>query len=282
VFARTDPGGPSRMLVSRLESCTAPECTCREVGLRAVVLDVGDDFKPDDLVREALRTRLTSADAMNAQLDIDLGSVVPDDFEGRVPLSDDWAAYAQSQVDGELLERLHDQWLRAKGAVSAPKTDWEPRDPSDLVGWNEAHPADRADLYLDDDNVFIAEELYCVRPGCGCNEAVVAFAPTTRGSSDIGAIRVQIRTLELVERNAKPDKTLLLDRLWKAFTARHRHLAERLARRNKQMTDLAAVHSQQRRPVTRSAERVGRNEPCPCGSGKKYKRCCALTSDSSP
>ena len=21
--------------------------------------------------------------------------------------------------------------------------------------------------------------------------------------------------------------------------------------------------------------RVGRNDPCPCGSGKKYKRCCA-------
>ena len=21
---------------------------------------------------------------------------------------------------------------------------------------------------------------------------------------------------------------------------------------------------------------VGRNSPCPCGSGKKYKRCCAL------
>ena len=23
-----------------------------------------------------------------------------------------------------------------------------------------------------------------------------------------------------------------------------------------------------------SAGRVGRNEPCPCGSGKKYKKCC--------
>jgi len=22
--------------------------------------------------------------------------------------------------------------------------------------------------------------------------------------------------------------------------------------------------------------KVGRNEPCPCGSGKKYKRCCGL------
>jgi hypothetical protein len=23
---------------------------------------------------------------------------------------------------------------------------------------------------------------------------------------------------------------------------------------------------------------IGRNEPCPCGSGKKYKRCCLLKS----
>ncbi|MDR0629885.1 MAG: YchJ family protein [Treponema sp.] len=26
--------------------------------------------------------------------------------------------------------------------------------------------------------------------------------------------------------------------------------------------------------VIRSAPKVGRNEPCPCGSGKKYKHCC--------
>ena len=27
-------------------------------------------------------------------------------------------------------------------------------------------------------------------------------------------------------------------------------------------------------PVRRQSPRVGRNEPCPCGSGKKYKKCC--------
>ncbi len=27
-------------------------------------------------------------------------------------------------------------------------------------------------------------------------------------------------------------------------------------------------------PVRRSEPRVGRNDPCPCGSGKKYKKCC--------
>jgi uncharacterized protein len=29
-----------------------------------------------------------------------------------------------------------------------------------------------------------------------------------------------------------------------------------------------------RKPVRHSGPRVGRNDPCPCGSGKKYKRCC--------
>jgi hypothetical protein len=26
--------------------------------------------------------------------------------------------------------------------------------------------------------------------------------------------------------------------------------------------------------ITRMSKKIGRNEPCPCGSGKKYKHCC--------
>lgn len=29
------------------------------------------------------------------------------------------------------------------------------------------------------------------------------------------------------------------------------------------------------KPVMRAAPKTGRNDPCPCGSGKKYKKCCA-------
>ena len=29
-----------------------------------------------------------------------------------------------------------------------------------------------------------------------------------------------------------------------------------------------------REPVVRSSPKIGRNAPCPCGSGKKYKKCC--------
>ncbi|MDH3771994.1 MAG: SEC-C metal-binding domain-containing protein, partial [Nitrospirota bacterium] len=29
-----------------------------------------------------------------------------------------------------------------------------------------------------------------------------------------------------------------------------------------------------KQPVVRSEPKVGRNDLCPCGSGKKYKKCC--------
>ncbi len=50
-----------------------------------------------------------------------------------------------------------------------------------------------------------------------------------------------------------------------ALVAIHAHW---LARRSAQ----PAVAS--RAPVRREAAKVGRNDPCPCGSGQKYKKCC--------
>ncbi|MDY6905266.1 MAG: preprotein translocase subunit SecA [Thermodesulfobacteriota bacterium] len=35
---------------------------------------------------------------------------------------------------------------------------------------------------------------------------------------------------------------------------------------------------QKKEPVKRKDEKVGRNAPCPCGSGKKYKKCCGIQS----
>ncbi|MBW2670678.1 MAG: SEC-C domain-containing protein, partial [Deltaproteobacteria bacterium] len=29
-----------------------------------------------------------------------------------------------------------------------------------------------------------------------------------------------------------------------------------------------------KKPVKRAQNKVGRNAPCPCGSGKKFKKCC--------
>jgi SEC-C motif-containing protein len=36
-------------------------------------------------------------------------------------------------------------------------------------------------------------------------------------------------------------------------------------------------HMHKQQPHEREQPKIGRNEPCPCGSGKKYKKCCQGT-----
>ena len=50
---------------------------------------------------------------------------------------------------------------------------------------------------------------------------------------------------------------------------------EQPLQREKVAEPVAATHGDEpKKPVARSSEKVGRNDPCPCGSGKKYKKCC--------
>jgi preprotein translocase subunit SecA len=55
-----------------------------------------------------------------------------------------------------------------------------------------------------------------------------------------------------------------------------RQQAQQQAQRQRSVEDLATNTSEsdlKARPVVREAPKVGRNDPCPCGSGKKYKKC---------
>ena len=62
---------------------------------------------------------------------------------------------------------------------------------------------------------------------------------------------------------SEPEAAKLRDAIAPNVRALHAYW---LARRAKEMQSLA--------PQARPSLRVGRNEPCPCGSGKKYKKCC--------
>src|SRR5262245_11157748 len=45
-------------------------------------------------------------------------------------------------------------------------------------------------------------------------------------------------------------------------------------RRSQQQTDSGADPDAKPEPIRNRGVRIGRNDPCPCGSGKKYKNCC--------
>ena len=44
----------------------------------------------------------------------------------------------------------------------------------------------------------------------------------------------------------------------------------------------AAQRAQRSSPYERTSPKVGRNDPCPCGSSKKYKRCCGAAGSEDP
>jgi preprotein translocase subunit SecA len=57
---------------------------------------------------------------------------------------------------------------------------------------------------------------------------------------------------------------------------RRRQRRGRIAFTKANETAFAAGEEEQAKPVRNKEPRVGRNEPCPCGSGKKYKKCCGV------
>ena len=54
----------------------------------------------------------------------------------------------------------------------------------------------------------------------------------------------------------------------------HQYQHAQLDELNESETETDQNSSDTAKPVLRSAPKVGRNSPCPCGSGKKYKQCC--------
>jgi preprotein translocase subunit SecA len=62
---------------------------------------------------------------------------------------------------------------------------------------------------------------------------------------------------------------------WVETEARHDEApaASDIARQQQAAID-GSQTQQKMEPIRNRTEKVGRNQPCPCGSGKKYKQCC--------
>jgi hypothetical protein len=200
-------------------------------------------------------------------------------------------AWIADELDGELLDRLYDEWLHAKawrrrdthheGAWAA---EWK-ADMSRLVGWHEAFPDSRQDMYRIDGAVSLALDHYCINPSCTCREVRVALlAPRgSRAWTQFGDILFDLDSVSATRLNAWTSSTApLLSAVRGALENRHdvfEHFSARLARLKEVGAGLrtAARTLPTALPASRLAK-PGRNAPCPCGSGRKYKKCC-LNSD---
>ena len=84
-------------------------------------------------------------------------------------------------------------------------------------------------------------------------------------------IREEVTDLIFKVRLTRPAEQELGDR-WKATDYKHEDYSQTRAQMDQAVErDLS---DEKPKPFKREEKKVGRNEPCPCGSGKKYKMCC--------
>ncbi|HWT82292.1 MAG TPA: SEC-C metal-binding domain-containing protein, partial [Candidatus Methylomirabilis sp.] len=81
---------------------------------------------------------------------------------------------------------------------------------------------------------------------------------------------------ETVERLMKVQVAVEPERVAQAGDLSRRPLAPPTdgRRRDREATPSRSLRPAAASAVTSPRAKVGRNEPCPCGSGKKYKKCC--------
>ena len=138
-----------------------------------------------------------------------------------------------------------------------------------MVAYHQLFPADWDLLPTRDGERYWALDLYCRNPDCTCSSSVINCYRLDDGAPRlIGEVVVDYaeRDIEFQPNNETVDE--LFDALWSTceYKLRARHARAHDAVRRFAPRAGAAPHA--------ALQRVERNAACPCGSGKKFKRCC--------
>ena len=120
------------------------------------------------------------------------------------------------------------------------------------------------------ENNFEVHDSYCVNPLCECSEVILIFHIKGPGSLPPYCKVVydyklnKIKETDLNNKEAKEIIYNLLNKDKEFFQKRHQELKKEVRPNISKKLFKNSIKKL----------KIGRNEPCPCGSGKKYKKCC--------
>jgi hypothetical protein len=155
-----------------------------------------------------------------------------------------------------------------------------------LVCYSEIYAVNPYEQWLleIDEKQYIAVDYYCPSPKCNCQDVMLIFDKVENNRA-IGppAVRCRIKfdtEKRIIEERGFGISTQyaenIVEELMTLFAGSGIGLfKERYARIKEWGKDCLQMElRKQNATPTATALKVGRNSPCPCGSGQKYKRCC--------
>lgn len=260
----TRPDGSVEGIALSVSVCDNAECTCRDVDLSVRRMSWA----------ACGEARTAEGPEMKASLDLDSGAVA---VRPGVPRDDQEAGLLESLrrlLRPDVIDLMRERWHRVKGLHQEDEwrsVEWSRVDLTALVPFLHVFPS-RWDLSLTSGRErYWVVDSWCLQPDCACEEAAVELVGDKGGS--VGAARVELRRFTVMPQPGSGERFRCLIEGWLEEASVRREL--RLRRKAIQRVARALPHFLAPPPPAEPARRTaGRNEPCPCGSGRKYKRCC--------
>jgi hypothetical protein len=281
--------GQREGLACILSMCPEPACACQLVYVDGFVIDEQASAVSWDEDRVYITfpggevsVRVALEEKMFAIVDPDSGETKahPDLLDATDPDLVEWLA---AEMDEELLEALHRYRARAKGyPPERPSTDidLDAVEEFHLTAFEELFEGTRSDEYILAGSRYSTCLYLCPYADCDCGELRVSFfdekAEPDSGDT-VGSVLLDLAGTEgfkLVKMEAEcgAPEHLIRD-LWVLFERRH-PVGPFLRRREAQAKAVGATLWHPVSKSVRAVPRPGRNAPCFCGSGLKYKKCC--------
>ena len=156
------------------------------------------------------------------------------------------------------------------------------------------------DRFEHDGEEYLVDDLYCPNPECHCHDVHLDFVRCvpSRGSRNrvvakacfLAKLSFDGRTEILECERGTPDGAKAVLSVWQErygddfgqIRWRYEKVKEIARRSAPGRTGVSRRHDHLPEELVPATVRTGRNEPCSCGSGKKFKKCCGRKKDTTP
>jgi len=267
--------------VAKVIGCAYPTCDCMDVKVQCRGGQFGDGLLATldnrinftlDLRKHAVRDKVDLKDPQRSFALAFLEEMRSSDWRR---FEEDFLAMKQKQIraiDAKSFELDFPEELM--------------KDPSLMLGYAEAFPLAEGFNIFFGERDWLVDDQYCVNPDCKCQDLIFSLFSFEPNNEDFekpsechGACSYNYQTNKWTTVEPPMVEHPSLGKLLTVLKQTYPDLNAELRRRN---SLLRLLFKNARNRFAKSINNVssnkpGRNEPCPCGSGKKFKKCCALT-----
>jgi hypothetical protein len=238
--------------------CDNPECHCMAVNLSFIMLQ--DDVKK---ARGIFSIRLDMRSWEITEREI---------YDKKIKVNEMIAEFVDNLDEFKETFKSHYRAVKQYGRGKY-KTDRQP----DVIYYDISGNIDDNPLAFQYAGTkYVIADQYCTDPECPCTHVTLNFIRLNKLKLKTSEFTVNLYlddlSYEVVRSSYDPEK---ISDIMK-YILRKQDVLETLKYRFKEMKKDGGESHRNRTEVQKDKydNKIGRNDPCPCGSGKKYKKCC--------